>query len=174
MAHHLVTPRRTVQVVVLSLAGGAAALGVLAVVFGNESAYLRSLMVDGSPIPADAILFDLAGGVTFVVLVAGLLLAAWILIAPLRSLFACAAAWSLIAIGATAWILGGPWTQLQAYGGGAIPVPLGLVGVVLGVIACINVVAAILGWIETPPKHTWLDAAPPADRWTMPPPTHQA
>jgi hypothetical protein len=85
MAHAEVTPRRSAQGVALALAGGAAGLGVLAVIFGNESAYLRSLLVAGSPVPAEAILFDTAGGVAVVVLVAGLLLAAWLLHAPLRS-----------------------------------------------------------------------------------------
>ena len=144
MAHAEATPRRSAQAVALALAGGAG-LGVLAVIFANESAYLRSLLVAGSPVPAEAILFDTAGGVAVVVLVAVLLLAAWLQHAPLRSLFACAATWSLIAIGATVWILGEPRTQLQANGAGASPVPLGLVGVFIGAIACFNLVAAIVG-----------------------------
>jgi hypothetical protein len=174
MAHAEVTPRRSAQAVALALAGGAAGLGVLAVIFANESAYLRSLLVAGSRVPAEATLFDTAGGVAVVVLVAGLLLAAWLLHAPLRSLFACAGAWSLIAIGATVWILGEPGTQLQANGPGASPVPLGLVGAFIGAIACFDLVAATVRWIVTPPRRTWLEEAPPASQWTMPPPTHQA
>ena len=169
-----VTPCRVSRVVALALVGGAAALAVFAFIFGNEAGYLRSIMAVGSSEPPDATFFATTGSVAFVVLVAGLMLATWLLLAPLRSLFACAGAWSILAVGTTLWILGEPAARLHAYGTSAIPVPLAPVGVFLGAIACLCLAASLVGWILTPAKQTWLEATPPGGRLTMPPPTHQA
>jgi len=163
-----VTPCRVSRVVALALVGGAAALAVFAFIFGNEAGYLRSIMAVGSSEPPDATFFATTGSV------AGLMLATWLLLAPLRSLFACAGAWSILAVGTTLWILGEPAARLHAYGTSAIPGPLAPVGIFLGAIACLCLAASLVGWILTPAKQTWLEATASGDRLTMPPPTHQA
>jgi hypothetical protein len=162
------------RVAALALVGGAAALAVFALTFGNEASLIRGFLVAGSPEPPDGTSFATTGSVAFAVLVAGLMLAVWLLIAPLRSLYACAGAWSLLAIGSTFWILGEPAASLRAYGLSATPLPLGPVGIFLGAMAGLCLAVSLVGWIVTPARRTWFEAAPPIGHLALPPPTHQA